>query len=70
MTPSFPLAGDTPPMGNCGALGMGPLVNIDHDTRLSMGRNRSGAQLAVATPHLRHALLNHWPALCETLHTL
>jgi hypothetical protein len=49
---------------------MGPLVNIDQHTRLSMGRNRSGAQLAVATPHLRHALLNHWPALCETLHTL
>jgi len=32
MTPSFPLAGNTPPMGSFGALEMGPLVNIDQDT--------------------------------------
>jgi hypothetical protein len=70
MTPSFPTASDTPPTGNFGALEMGPLVNIDQDTRLSMVRNRSDAQLSVATPNLRHALLTYWPALCETLHTL
>jgi hypothetical protein len=53
-----------------GALEIAALVNIDHDMRFSAGKKRSGAQLSVATPNSRHALLNYGPALCETLHTL
>jgi hypothetical protein len=53
------MAGDTRRRENFGALKIDPLVNIDHDMRFSVGRNRSGAQLAVATPNSRHALLNY-----------
>ena len=42
-----------------GALEIAALVNIDHDMRFSAGKKRSGAQLSVATPNSRHALLNY-----------